>query len=318
MSANPTPVLSIVTPTRGNFAAHWLSQLLSVKGNVQFILIYPPGLSPKPIHDSRVVSLISPYKGEMMQRFVGLLNASGAYLLALDDDDFVHPNILDLVVDYFQTYGKSWVLRLKKKVIDFRQTEEIYAEWSDLPAISELAVCRKTADTPNPYQQGTYTGLLELPIAPLDLPFDWRWLVFPFLSRKDNYGYHFENFNNIIWRRELVQATLPELTQTTQLLGVLTWIPNSGFDRLLGLWVQAKHYQPNAIIGHWLPGSEQIRYIDKPTSLKPPRFHVLSDVLLVKAFPRYGYVWNLFFSQLYRVPRTIAKLSKLNRLKRKH
>lgn len=35
-----TPVLSIVTPTRGNFTDYWLAQLLAVKGQVQLVLVY--------------------------------------------------------------------------------------------------------------------------------------------------------------------------------------------------------------------------------------------------------------------------------------
>jgi hypothetical protein len=65
-----------------------------------------------------------------------------------------------------------------------------------------------------------------------------------------------------------------------------------------------------------MPNPEQIRYIDKPPTLKPPRFHVISDVLLVKYFPQYGYFWNLFFSKLYGVPRTVGKTIKWN-LKKK-
>jgi hypothetical protein len=305
------PALSIVTPTRGNFSEAWLDQLLQLQGNIQFLLIYPPGVMAKPITDSRVVSLISPYRGEMMQRLIGLLNATGDYILALDDDDYVHPDICKLAIAYFKQYPESWILRLKKKVIDFRETATIQASWDESVDISQLPICRKSPDNPNPYQQGNYRGLLEIPIAPLTTRFDWRWLVFPWLERKDNYGYHFENFNNIIWRREIVQTALPDLAKSTQLIGVLTWIPNSGFDRLSGLFIQAKLFQPDLIIGHWLPGSEQIRYVDKPAVLKPPRFHILSDILLIKTFPQYGYFWNLCFSQLYRVPRTIAKLCRL-------
>ncbi|MBD0335899.1 MAG: glycosyltransferase family 2 protein, partial [Cyanobacteria bacterium Co-bin13] len=68
------PVLSIVTPTRGNFSDYWLDQLLAVRGDVQFVLVYPPGVPRRAIADPRVKSLTSPYKGEMMQRFVALLN----------------------------------------------------------------------------------------------------------------------------------------------------------------------------------------------------------------------------------------------------
>lgn len=305
------PILSIVTPTRGNFSPDWLERLLQVEGNVEFVLVYPPHAAVQAIDDPRIKSLLSPYKGEMMQRFVGLLNATGEFVIALDDDDFLHPQVLALVEAYFNHFPKSWILRLKKAVIDFRSTDRITRSWDALPRIEALAVDRKTSENPHPYQSGKFTGLLEVPIAPLNIPFDLRRVFLPFTKRKDNHGYHFENFNSIVWRNCLVQQALPDLASVTAFGGVLTWIPQSGFDRLLGLFVQAKFFQPNLIIGHWIPGAEQIRYIDKPARLKPPRFHVLSDLLLVKRFPQYGYLWNLFFAKLYGVPRTFAKLLKL-------
>ena len=310
MVGNEKNILSIVTPTRGNFSNYWIEQLLKVKGTVQFVLVYPPNVTIRSIDDSRVKVLISPYKGEMMQRFLALLNASGDYVLALDDDDFVHPDILNLTTEYFIRFPQSWILRLNKVVINFESTEDIKKHWQEIPDVHQLNICKKTTEIPYPYKQGNYTGLLEIPICPLDKTFDIRYAIWPFMERKDNNGYHFENFNNIIWKNKLVQQALPDLSHTTQLTGALTWIPSSGFDRLLGLFVQAKYFQKDAIIGHWMPKPEQIRYIDKPPSLKPPRFHVVSDLLLVKSFPQYGYFWNLFFNKLYGVPRTLGKTIK--------
>jgi len=318
MTLNMTkkPILSIVTPTLGKFSDYWLEQLLQVKGDVQFILVYPPHIKIRTVDDSRVQVMTSPYKGEMMQRFVGLLNASGDYVLALDDDDFVHPDVVGLIKDYFARFPQSLVLRLKKAVIDISEQERIKQDWEKIPDVNQLEVCKKTAENPHPYQNGNYTGLLEVPIAPLDKSFDVKQALVPFTERKDNYGIHFENFNNIVWKNEVVQQALPELSQATKVMGAVTWIPLSGFDRLLGLFVQAKVFEKDAIIGHWMPNPEQIRYIDKPPTLKPPRFHVISDVLLVKYFPQYGYFWNLFFSKLYGVPRTVGKTIKWN-LKKK-
>jgi glycosyltransferase involved in cell wall biosynthesis len=309
-----SPILSIVTPTRGNFSPNWLEKLLQVEGEVQFILVYPPSAPIQPIADPRVTSLVSPYKGEMMQRFVGLLNAKGQYVIALDDDDLIHPGILSLAVTYFQRFPSSWMLRLSKNVIDFRQVEQIHRAWDTIPDVEALEICRKTPENPHPYQGGQFTGLLEVPVAPLTTPLNWQAILLPFVKRLDNHGYHFENFNNIVWRHDLVQAALVDLGQTTRWLGAITWIPTSGFDRLLGLYTQAKHFSPqeqSQIIGHWMPGGEQIRFIDKPATVKPPRFHVISDLLLVKRFPQYGYCWNLFFEKLYKVPHTAAKALKL-------
>lgn len=309
-------ILSIVTPTVGNFSEYWLENLLKVEGAVQFVLVYPPKTKVRIINDARVKVLISPYKGEMMQRFVGLLNAEGEYVLALDDDDFAHPKICELTSDYFKKFPQSWILRLNKAVIDISDEERIKKAWDAIPDVNQLEVCKKTAENPYPYQQGNYTGLLEVPIAPLDKSFDGRYLIWPFLKRKDNEGYHFENFNNIVWKNERVQQALPNLSQATKLMGAVTWIPSTGFDRLLGLFVQANYFQKDAIIGHWMPKPEQIRYLDKDPSLKPPRFHVISDALAVKYFPQYGYLWNLFFSKLYGVPRTVGKLVKVKFLKK--
>ncbi|MCL1463323.1 glycosyltransferase family A protein [Argonema galeatum] len=303
-------ILSIVTPTTGKYSEYWLEQLLKVKGNVEFVLVYYPNIPIRPVDDPRVKILTSPYKGEMMQRFVGLLNASGEYVLALDDDDFVHPDIENLTGEYFKRFPESWILRLKKENIDFKDEERIKKDWGEIPDVAQLDICKKTPENPYPYQQGNYTGLLEIPVVPLDNQFDLRYAVLPFTGRKDNLGYHFENFNNIVWKNELVQKALTDLSQATKVLGAVTWIPSTGFDRLLGLFVQAKFFQKDAIIGHWMPKPEQIRYIDKPPGLKPPRFHVISDALLVKQYPQYGYLWNLVIEKLYGVPRTLAKTVK--------
>ncbi len=305
------PLLSIVTPTLGKFSDYWLENLLKIQGDVQFVLVYPPATKGRAIDDARVKILVSPYKGEMMQRFVGFLNAEGDYVLALDDDDFVHPEVGKLTSEYFKRFTESWILRLQKAVIDISDEEQIKKPWEALPDVTQLEICKKTPENPYPYQQGNYKGLLEVPIAPLDKSFDSRYLIWPFLTRKDNEGYHFENFNNIVWKNERVQQMLPDLSQATKLMGAVTWIPSTGFDRLSGLFIQAKFFQKNAIIGHWMPKPEQIRYIDKAPSLKPPRFHVISDVVLVKYFPQYGYLWNLFFSKLYGVPKTVGKLVKM-------
>ncbi|MCF4967109.1 glycosyltransferase family A protein [Nostoc sp. CMAA1605] len=308
---NNQPLLSIITPTLGKFSDYWLENLLKIEGSVQFVLVYPPNIKIKAIDDPRVTAIVSPYKGEMPQRFVGLLNAQGKYILALDDDDYVHPQVCTAVDKYFQRFPESWVLRLQKLNIDMKDEARIKQAWEEIPDVDQLEICKKTPENPYPYNQGNFQGLLEVPIAPLDKNFDWRYLFWPFINRTDNNGYHFENFNNIVWRNDIIQQALPELSQATKVLGAVTWIPSSGFDRLSGLFVQANLFEKDAIIGHWMPKPEQIRYIDKDPALKPPRFHVISDVLLVKHFPKYGYLWNLVFSKLYGVPRTVGKVMKL-------
>lgn len=301
---NQKPILSIVTPTLGKFSDCWLESLLKVEGNVEFILIYPPNTQPKIIDDLRVKILTAPYKGEMMQRYIGLLNATGKCVLALDDDDFVHPHVCQLAETYFNRFPHSYCLRLNKANISDKDQERIKSPWGKIPDVDQLEVCQK-------YEKGNFKGLLEIPIAPLNKNFDFKFFIFPFLGNKDNHGYHFENFNNIIWQNELVQTTLPKFSENTQILGPITWISFTGADRLMGLFVQANIFQKDLKIGHWMPKPEQIRYISRDKTLKPLRFHILSDFLLIKRFPQYGYLWNLFIKQLYWTPRGIAKLIKM-------
>lgn len=303
---NKSPLLSIVTPTLGKFSDFWLESLLKVEGNVEFVLVYPPSIQPTIINDNdpRIKTLTAPYKGEMMQRYVGLLNAKGKYVLALDDDDFIHPHVCQLTETYFAKFPDSWILRLNKASISEKDQEKIKSPWIKIPDINQLKVCEK-------YENGNFQGLFEIPIAPLTKKFDLRYIFFPFFERKDNHGYHFENFNNIVWKNEIVQKALPKLSETTKVLGAITWISSTGADRLMGLFVQGNLFEQNINIGHWLPKPEQIRYIGRDNALKPPRFHVISDFLLLKGFPQYGYFWNLFFSKLYGTPRAIGKSIKM-------
>jgi hypothetical protein len=305
-------ILSIVTPTKGNFSDYWLEQLLKIKGNVQFILVYPPDTPVKSIDDPRVTVIISPYKGEVMQRFIGLLNTQGDYVLALDDDDFAHPDILECTAAYFKLFPESWVLRLKIENIDYLDEARIKQDWEATPVLEKLEICKKTPENPFPYQGGNYKGLLEVPIAPLDKNLDIRQALFPWHKRTDMDGLHFENFVNRVWRNDKLQLALAELSQAMKIIGPLTWIPAWNLDRALGLFVQAKFFQQDAIIGHAMPKPEQIRYITKDQSLKEARLHLASDALLLKCYPQYGYLWNLFFWQMYKMPKLIGRTIKQN------
>lgn len=314
---NNKPLLTVVTATRGNFSDYWLEQLLNIKGHVQFILVYPPSVAVKNIDDSRVINLISPYKGEVIQRFTGLINVESDYVLALDDDDFAHPDILDLTLKYFQIFPESWVLRLKIQNIHHTEEDRIKQAWEAIPDVSQLEICKKTPENPFPFQKGNYTGLLEVPIAPLDKPLDIRHVVFPWQQRKDQNGIHFENFNNKIWRTTKVNPALYEISQAMNITSALTWLPLWSLDRLLGLFIQAKFYQKDAIIGHAPPKPEQIRYIVRESTLKESRLHLMAEILLVKCYPQYGYLWNLIFWQIYTVPKVWGKAIKFKLLKLK-
>ncbi|HBL10901.1 MAG TPA: glycosyl transferase family A [Cyanobacteria bacterium UBA11162] len=301
------PILSIVTPTLGNFSEYWLQQLLSIQGEVEFILVYPPGATAPPIEDPRVKILYSLYKGETPQRAIGLLNVSGEYVIALDDDDFLHPHILNLTKEYFKNFPQSWLLRLYKEKIDYLDQEKITRPWQDLPDINQLNVSKKRGEKDE--------NLLELPIAPLENPLDIKVALWSYAKRKDIHGAHVEPFNNSIWKTQLVKETLIDLTQTMRLAELLTWLPLWGLDRALGLFIQAKFFQKDSHIGHWMPEPGQIRYIVRPYSLKTIRLLVLTEGLLIKRFPQYGYFWNLFFEELYngiktKIRRAISPNSK--------
>jgi len=295
------PTLSIVTATRGNFTDYWFEQLLAVKGNVEFILVYPPGVSNQTINDPRFKIITSPFKGEVMQRFIGLLNASGLYTLALDDDDYVHPDVMQLVKEYFATFPDSWVLRLRMKKIDIKDEERIRSPWEPIPDFKELEIAPRT-------QNNKPIILQTLPIPPLNNKLDARLLIGA-CERRDMHGPHIENFNNKIWQTELVKQSLAELAEVMKIKGNLHWIPSWSLDRLLGLFIQAKFFEEDKTVGHWMPLPEQIRYIVRPSSLKELRFYVSADGLLAKRFPQYGYFKNLFFDQLWIGLKTFIRRS---------
>ncbi len=293
-SASASPFLSIVTPTRGNFSPYWFEQLLAIAGDVEFVLVYPPGeVNPPPTPDPRLQVMASPYRGEVLQRALGLLNARGKYVIALDDDDFLHPQVVRLARDYFEKFPESWVLRLARKNIDYLDEESITRPWDELPSIDQLKIARRREP------DNAHLILQEVPIAPLENRFDCRIALFHWGRRRDHHGAHMENFNNRVWRSDLVKPALVDLLQTTRLHGPLVWMPLWNLDRLMGLYLQAYFFQPGAIIGHWVPGGEQIRYILRPSSAKEIRTMFPADSLLARRFPQYGYLWNLFFDEFY-------------------
>lgn len=290
---NNDVIISVVSPTRGNFSDAWLSHLQNVVGNVEFILIYPPGVSYRTVPDPRFKSISAPFKGEVMQRLLGLLNASGKYVIALDDDDYIHPNVLDLVNQYFERFPESWCLRLGKQNIDFRDEEKIYGPWQPIADVRNMPVVARGG------RHGT-TSLQEVPIAPLTNHFQPLFLVAPYLKRQDMCGAHIENFNNKVWKTDMVQQALEDFSGVMVIANALTWIPKWSLDRLLGLFVQAKFFEEGKIVGHWMPQPEQIRYIKMSQDLKKEyRLILPADALLVKRFPRFGYFWNLCFEQFW-------------------
>lgn len=294
-------LLSIVTPTRGDFSDFWLQSLMALEGAVEFVLVYPPGTTQRSTEDPRFKSVISPYKGEMIQRAIGLLNASGQYVIALDDDDFIHPKVVELIKPYFSKYPDSWCLRLHKANISYQDEARIKGPWASLPDLDRLKVIPPSPKPTLRRQAFSDDEILEeIPIAPLYNRFKLYSLWFK-SKRKDQDGAHLENFNNRIWKAHLAQEAVQDLLGGNQFSNYLVWMPFWSLDRLLGLFLQAKFYEKDAIVGHRLWGAEQVRYIKKPSSLKGElRAMFPADMLLALRFPRYGYLWNLFFYEFWR------------------
>lgn len=288
---NSVSLLSIVTPTRGNFPPPWRDALLAVRGDVEFILVYPPGKRMQAPADARVRQMYSPLRGEVIQRLTGLLNARGRFVMALDDDDLMHPDLAEFAAAYFERFPGSWVLRPRAEFVEINDAPKIARPWDTLPVSADLAL--------HVTESETEYGLREIPIAPLQTPFRWRHLL-PAAERRDMHGVHFENFNNRVWRSEIVQPALQEFVKTLTLWGALKWIPTYNLDRLLGLYVQAYHFVPQKMIGHALDGPAQLRRTFRSHAPKEFRVYGAADALLVRRFPRYGYFWNLFFFKLFQ------------------
>jgi hypothetical protein len=162
-----------------------------------------------------------------------------------------------------------------------------------------MATCGKSQGTERLYQENIY--LKEVPIAPLDNPFNPIALLG---RRRDQRGSHVENFDKKVWKNELVRGSVQEITASMNVSGPIKYIPFWCLDRLLGLYVQARYYEPDKIIGHWMPEvPEQIRVEDNPPQYRRTRrFYWIAEVLLLKRFPRYGYLWNLILAQVTELP----------------
>lgn len=298
------PILSIVTPTLGMYSESWLEAMSQLKGisigEIEHVLVYPPGASFGKINAPHIREICCTEKGGTLQRYSGLLNARGQYVLCIDDDDYLHPEILDTVKAYFSRFSESWLLRLRKDLVPTDNPAAFTAPWTPIPDVQTLEVNTSFAND-------QYGGLLINPIVPFKHHFKLKYLVFPF--RKT--GIFTENFNNMVWKNEYVQAALPKISEVMTLCGPIKWHPASGCERFFGLFVQAYHFNsrlPNLVIGHVLPQVPQVRFATVNPVYKKARFHVFVDLLLLIAFPKYDYFWSRAAAQIYDTPRTILKL----------
>jgi hypothetical protein len=298
----PAPFLSIVVPMREGFSAHWFQELLKVQGAVEFILVHPPGVRPEPCEDSRMRQLVSPFRGEIAQRISGLLNATGTYVLTFNCDEYINPEVPALAERYFQQFPDSWVMRLAKAEYVYGDQAALNAPWSDTPKdLTAIPICRKADGNLRFYEEKGY--MLEIPIAPMHNPFDWGCI---WRGRRDHLGPHAENFDKKVWINAMVQEALQEILQGFKLVGPVKYLPFWCLDRLLGLALQAKFYdpaQPEQVIGHKLPAPAHLRVEDNPPEYRRRgRFYVFAEVILLRRFPQYGYIWNLVIHQIREFP----------------
>lgn len=288
------PTLSIIIPMRENVSETWLKELANVKGNVEFILVYPPTVKKLQNIDSRIKQISSAVRGEVIQRITALLNASGTYVLSINCDEYLYPNIEELAKQYFQRFPESWFVRLRTKSHPYGSQEQLVKEWEEFLPINTFKV--KTKADKDLSESET---LKEIPISPLENKFDFSCF---FRDRKDHHGSHQENFDKKIWKNSLVQEGLTDIVKLFTIFGPFKYIPFWCADRLLGLSIQAKLYQKGLakkgqIIAHWLPLPAYIRTEDNPPQYRGTnRRYVLGEVLLLKLYPQYGYLWNLVVS----------------------
>lgn len=305
------PLLSIVVPMREGFSAHWFAQLLLVQGDVEFILVHPPGVRPEPCADNRMRQLVSPFRGEIIQRLNGLINASGTYVLTFNCDEYINPETPALAQRYFQQFPESWVMRLAKEEYAYGDEAALNAPWGELPQdLTALPICRKAEDNLRLYEEEG--RMMEIPITPMHNQFDlsciWR-------GRRDHMGPHAENFDKKVWINAMVQAALQDVLRGLTLAGPIKYLPFWCLDRLLGLTLQAKFYdenQPEQVIGHKLPYPSQLRVEDNPPEYRRRgRFYIFAEIILLRLFPQYGYIWNLTIHQIREFPvRTLLSLQR--------
>jgi hypothetical protein len=294
--------LSIIIPTREGLSEEWLDILLKTEGSVEFILVHPPGMPKFNRSDARLSQINSVFRGEIIQRFTGLINASGTYVLSINCDEYIFPKLVDVIESYFSKFPDSWMLRLRGRAFAYGDREIIHTPWNSPQTIDHLKVL-KLSQSFDLYDTNEY--LLEVPIAPVDNPLAITSL---FRGRIDHHGRHIENFDKTVWKNEPVQATLLDLSATMTWGSSIKYVPFWCLDRLLGLMLQAKFYESGKIIGHKLPLPEYLRIEDNPPNYqRVNRYYVFAELLLLKRFPDKGYFWNLVLSQIKDIPRTYLR-----------
>ncbi len=294
-----TPTLSVIIPMRDGVPVEWLKELANVKGNVEFILVFPPSVKQFPNDiDNRIKQINSPIQGEVTQRITALLNASGTYVLSINCDEYLYPDIEQLTLQYFQKFPNNWFIRLRTKYYEYGSQAELVKEWEKFPEIENIKI--KTTENKELSELET---MREIPISPIENKLDLMCMFRPFPGRKDLNGPHQENFDKKIWKNSIVQENLQDIVKLFTIFGPFKYIPFWCADRLLGLSTQAKLYEKELvkqgqIVAHWLPLPAQIRTENNPPEYRGKnRRYVLAEVFLLRIYPQYGYFWNLILSQ---------------------
>ena len=284
-----TPTLSIIIPMREGVEDSWLQEMLNIKGSIEIILIFPPHVPYLSIDDPRLRQINSPVRGEVIQRVTALLNAKGKYVLSINCDEYLHPNIVKIAEDYFQNFPESYFFRLKQVQFPFGKAP-INQPWDDVANIRDIRI-RNQENSQDLSAQEIEYSMREIPITPLDKKIDFLAL---FRGRRDHKGPHQENFDKKVWKNELVQEALKGVVDSFTLFGPFKYIPFWTADRLVGLSVQASFCEPRKIAGHWLSAPEQLRTEDNPPNQpRKNRRYILAEISLLRKFAIFGYIWNL-------------------------
>ncbi|MEC4894770.1 MAG: hypothetical protein SAL07_15375 [Oscillatoria sp. PMC 1051.18] len=283
------PTLSIIIPMRENVEILWLQENLKIQGSVELILVYPPHVPFLEISDPRLRQFSCPLRGEVIQRVTALLNATGEYVLSINCDEYLHPQIVTITEDYFSNFPDSYFFRLQQVTFSFGD-RSITRPWGSLDNLQNIPV--KKRDPEKHYSPEEKKRMMrEIPIVPLENKPDFFGL---FRGRKDHRGPHQENFDKKVWKNALVKEALKGVTPTFTLFGPFKYIPFWTADRLVGLSVQSRFFESGKIVGHWLPLPEQLRTEENPPSFpRKYRRYMLAEILLLKQFPNFGYIWNL-------------------------
>lgn len=295
------PLLSIVIPTRGDFKGYGCNQVLTLEGNLEFIIVHPPGTEKFDSSDPRVKQIISPLRSEVFQRCLGIINTTGDYVVTLDQDQAIHPQIERIVEGYFSKHPDSWVLRSISKKIFVSEAAENGIEWCEANDIFSLGVSSKEKDNYQLFREKK--AMAQVPIVPLDKKrLDMRLLFLPFVERKDQNGLHTETANKKVWQGDMIRSAAREIAKSFDFVGSIKDVPFWCLDRLLGLWIQAQFFKKDIYIGHWSPTPFVVDILDDEQIRRHKRFYLAADILLIKKFPQYGYFWNLCFSQTAWIP----------------